>query len=621
MIKKLNIFTIAVSFVLMALVIALGYFYLEGWKNQRTVNNDTQSKQMLLTLLDYAESQATHQAEEVASQMADGFDSFSDETLKYKIRLIEKANPMFSYAFFAFPDGRVLKSDGYIHGFNAKKSQREYYVRGFGHAESGFVTQPYKNASGGTSVGIVAAVQKSNKISALLVIIIDPLSLMPETGNTFVMSQPNGDVYLADGAVKAWIGKNIFEIKPDFKQISVGDKPFMHQSPDGEWFSVTKNTLENGNIFWNLTNQEEAVHLSDAILYSILLISVFYMSANAIVLFIALRRELRHMPQTVSVIHDMSQGDFSAKAIPSSANELDIINEAVDTLQNEISKIVRVSEQSMDELAQNQRNITEIVQRNLQHCDQELSAVEQVATAATELSSTAADVAMNASHAEEATSGAMDVITASSETLKRSEDITQQVRTSMLESTGTVNELRIHSEKISQVIEVINSISEQTNLLALNAAIEAARAGSYGRGFAVVADEVRALAAKTQQSTVDIQNIIQQLQAQSRKADESMQQNSGLMEEANAISDELSAAFQSIAEKIATVSEINTLVATASEEQSSVTQDISKQIEDISHIVHINQEDTTKTSQFNNDISQLTQQLANELSFFRMKQG
>ncbi|WP_159440339.1 methyl-accepting chemotaxis protein [Vibrio quintilis] len=603
----------------MASVIALGYFYLEGWKERKTVQNDIQSKQMLLTLLDYAESQAAHQAKAIASQMSDGFNSYTEDDLTHRIKQIEHANPMFSYAFIAFPDGRIMKNNGYLANFNAKTSQREYYVRGFEKSESGFVTKPYSNASGGTSVGIVASIKTGQKTSALLVIIIDPLSLVPETGSTFVITQPNGDVYLADGAVKDWLGKNIYDVKPEFKQVSVGDKPFMHLSPNGEWYSVTKNTLKNGNTFWNLTNQNEAVHLSDSILYSILFISIFYMAANAIVLFIALRRELRHMPQTVSVIHGMSQGDFSAKDIPSSSNELDIISAAVDTLQAEVSKIVQVSEQSMDELAQNQRNITDIVHRNQQNCERELTAVEQVATAATELSSTAADVAMNATNAEEATSGAMSVVSASSDTLKRSEDITRQVRASMVESAGTVNELRVHSEKISEVIEVINSISEQTNLLALNAAIEAARAGDYGRGFAVVADEVRALAGKTQQSTVDIQKIILQLQEQSKKADESMHQNSTLMEEAGEISDELSEAFKSISEKISIVSEINALVATASEEQSSVTQDISKQIEDISHIVHSNQQDITKTTQFNDDISALTKQLGDELSFFKMK--
>ncbi|XAW90713.1 methyl-accepting chemotaxis protein [Vibrio sp. CDRSL-10 TSBA] len=159
---------------------------------------------------------------------------------------------------------------------------------------------------------------------------------------------------------------------------------------------------------------------------------------------------------------------------------------------------------------------------------------------------------------------------------------------SLGEATSLVNQLKEYSTDIGEVIDVINSISEQTNLLALNAAIEAARAGEAGRGFAVVADEVRSLAAKTQQSTIDIQEIITKLQSQAEKADQFMQSNSKLIDDSQQIAHTVQEAFKKITESVTTISDVNTLVATAASEQSSVTEDISNNIASTVDIVNQN---------------------------------
>ncbi|MGB7997899.1 MAG: methyl-accepting chemotaxis protein, partial [Photobacterium halotolerans] len=254
-----------------------------------------------------------------------------------------------------------------------------------------------------------------------------------------------------------------------------------------------------------------------------------------------------------------------------------------------------------------------------ENAQRELSEIEQVAAAATELSSTASDVARNAHSAETAAIEAITIINASSSTLQRSDSIAESVSDSMKESARIINELREHSEKISSVVDVINSISEQTNLLALNAAIEAARAGEQGRGFAVVADEVRALAAKTQKSTIDIQTIISQLQEQSKLADEHMKLNTDMVSESQIITQALSDAFKTISEQVGQISDVNALVATASEEQSSVTNDISHRLEEISQIVQKNSENASQTTLANNDISALTQRLRKEMAFFKVR--
>ncbi len=128
------------------------------------------------------------------------------------------------------------------------------------------------------------------------------------------------------------------------------------------------------------------------------------------------------------------------------------------------------------------------------------------------------------------------------------------------------------------MVEVIRGVSEQTNLLALNAAIEAARAGESGRGFAVVADEVRMLAARTQKSTQEIQSIIEELQAQSGLANDSMQVSLDMLSRNNELAHQANQALVGITESVADINDSNTQVATAAEQQSQVTQDINRNV-------------------------------------------
>jgi aconitase B len=148
-----------------------------------------------------------------------------------------------------------------------------------------------------------------------------------------------------------------------------------------------------------------------------------------------------------------------------------------------------------------------------------------------------------------------------------------------LEQAGqVVDHLQQDSQSIGVALEVIRSIADQTNLLALNAAIEAARAGEHGRGFAVVADEVRTLAKRTQDSTSEINRIIDLLQSRARETVENMDHSRQLMGTTVNSTSDVGSMIHKITESVAQISDMNTQIATATEEQNSVTEDLNRNI-------------------------------------------
>ncbi|MCJ8349433.1 methyl-accepting chemotaxis protein [Moritella sp.] len=225
---------------------------------------------------------------------------------------------------------------------------------------------------------------------------------------------------------------------------------------------------------------------------------------------------------------------------------------------------------------------------------------EQAVTAMEEMSTTANIVATNAAEAAAATQQVHDSVSQSKLTVARASDNVQTLLDDVEDTVVNIESMAQHTQQISAVLTVIGEIAEQTNLLALNAAIEAARAGEQGRGFAVVADEVRALAARTQNSTSEINAMLTKLNSGVKAVVSAMDKTKERCITTATDTQEVNQDLNSMEVAIATISELTIQIASAAEEQSTVSAEVTRNMSEIQLIVNElsnNAEHTTTTTQ------------------------
>ncbi|HHQ4797645.1 TPA: methyl-accepting chemotaxis protein [Aeromonas veronii] len=248
--------------------------------------------------------------------------------------------------------------------------------------------------------------------------------------------------------------------------------------------------------------------------------------------------------------------------------------------QHQVVKLVEESAEALtlaaDEFRDHAREGETMARSQRQHMDSLATAMEQMSAAIREVARNANDTLQQTRQSsEEAANGANRV----ARTIEAIRTLADEIGN----ASGAVERLTHNANRINEVVNVINAISQQTNLLALNAAIEAARAGEQGRGFAVVADEVRTLASRTQQATVEIQQMIEELQTGTGALNEIMEKTVGRAASSQQLISEVGLDIEKLSNHSDAVLEMSTQIATSSEEQSSVAAEITHNLDQVRH--------------------------------------
>ncbi|MGL5121646.1 MAG: methyl-accepting chemotaxis protein [Plesiomonas shigelloides] len=286
------------------------------------------------------------------------------------------------------------------------------------------------------------------------------------------------------------------------------------------------------------------------------------------------------------------------------------MKEGLGHLVNEISS-------SVSQLSTAVEEVSAIAEQSSHGMQQQQSEVSQLATAMNEMQSTVQEVSRNTTDAASAAHQASNASDSGSKVVQDAIGSIERVASEIEHSGQVVQQLEQDSASISVVLDVIRNIADQTNLLALNAAIEAARAGEQGRGFAVVADEVRTLAQRTQDSTAEINKIIEVLQSRAAEAGQAMQISRQQMHTSVEQARNAGATIAQINHAVVRISDMNTQIASATEQQNSVTDELNRSIVTIHNASDEVAQGANQTAQACAELSQLAihlQQVTNRFA-------
>ncbi|PPC74561.1 methyl-accepting chemotaxis protein [Pokkaliibacter plantistimulans] len=376
----------------------------------------------------------------------------------------------------------------------------------------------------------------------------------------------------------------------------------------GQFSSATLATLDQAK-----QQAHQTITTSESILLGIALFAIAVALLIGLWVAFSIKRPLARFRDALI---KMTKGDLRVQFNSTSKDEFAELGRYLNELNQTLSRTLSELANSADTLAQSSESNAQISNTTTQAVNEQKVQLTSTASAMTEMEASVQEVAHRAQDTLEAVTS--------------SDRLRQEMRSSIEETVSNIrgqaeqiqhayevtSRLDGYSQKIDSIIDAIRNIAEQTNLLALNAAIEAARAGEQGRGFAVVADEVRSLATRTQSSTGEIQQMIEQMQAMTKEVVTVMQTSQSKTEQCVGAAGHAEQALEDMDQAIQVIREMNIQIASATEQQSSTAQEISRSINHINDYTEHTASGAEQTASSGQVLMQMARQQKQLLGYF-----
>ena len=407
-------------------------------------------------------------------------------------------------------------------------------------------------------------------------------------------------------------------------QAFAGQDVLFQTGADGQPLAILVSAVQDfsGKPLGVLEVAMDRSHYADALAdmrNTALIVAGIAIALGLLVAALVARGIVRPIRVAVDAMRDIAagEGDLTRRLEERGRNEVAELGQAFNQFAEKVRRLVSEVAGSTSQVAAAAEEMSAITDEFNRDVAQQRHEIEQVATAMNEMTATVQDVARNAAQAAASAQAADREAQQGQQVVHETVSSIESVSVEVEHTASAIQRLEADSQSISAVLEVIRGVAEQTNLLALNAAIEAARAGEQGRGFAVVADEVRTLASRTQQSTLEIQQVIEQLQSGARNAAEVMHRGRAQVDSSVLQAQQAGSSLTSITSAVASISDMNVQIASAAEQQSAVSDEISQNVVTINQVADRVTEAAGQTAQASSQLAHLAAGLQSLVGQFK----